>query len=209
MPIITLAPVVPINRALLFDKVRKPLFSGILKAKQVQGIEAILNEWERQQLTDRRMLAYMLATAFHETAETMQPIKEFSRGKGLDYGKKLKMGGGPNKRIAYTIPNQIYYGRGLVQLTWYENYKLMGRLLGIDLLNNPDLALQMDVSVQIMFEGMMQAASSFGDFTGRCLEQYFTKKTCDWVNARKIINGLDCAEKIANHAMIFNSALAA
>jgi predicted chitinase len=30
-----------------------------------------------------------------------------------------------------------YYGRGLVQLTWRNNYKKMGDLLGLDLVHHP------------------------------------------------------------------------
>lgn len=204
---IKLTVVKKIVRSLFYNSIRKSIFGGLLTTGQVDGMEAILNEWERQQLTDLRWLAYMLATAFHETGYTMQPVKEGGRGKGHDYGSQLKMGGGPGKRIPYHTPNQIYYGRGLVQLTWYENYEMMSRLLGIDLLNSPDMALQMDVAVKIMFEGMMKGASSFGDFTGRSLEHYFNTNTEDWVNARRIINGLDCAVKIGDYGKLFHNAL--
>lgn len=191
------------NRPLFFDRLRgSVLFPDRISAKQVEGLEAILNEWERQGLKDKRRLAYMMATAYHETGHTMQPIEEYGKGKGRDYGKKLKM-----SRQPYETPDKLYFGRGLVQLTWYENYKAMGKLLGLDLLNNPDMTCTMEVAVKIMFEGMLQANSKFGDFTGKCLEQYFNLTTEDWVNARKIINGLDCAEKIAKEAKIFYSAL--
>jgi len=118
------------------------------------------------------------------------------------------MGGGVGKRVPYTKPDKLYYGRGLVQLTWFENYELMGRLLELDLLNHPELALVMDVSVRIMFEGMLKAVSSFGDFTGRSLEQYFTSTHEDWTNARKIINGLDRAPLIAGYGQQIFSAVA-
>lgn len=201
------AKVTVINRPKLFNSVRKTIFSGKLIDLQVQGIEAILNEWEKQQLKDLRWLAYMFATVYHETATTMQPIAEYGKGKGHDYGQKLKMGGGRGKRIPYSLPNEIFYGRGLIQLTWFENYQLMGRLLGIDLLNHPGKAMEMDIAVRIMFEGMMRASSSFGDFTGRSLEQYFNLNTEDWIKARYIINCLDCAEAIAQKGKIFYAAL--
>jgi hypothetical protein len=34
-----------------------------------------------------------------------------------------------------------YYGRGFVQLTWESNYRRVGDVLGVDLVGNPDLAL--------------------------------------------------------------------
>src|SRR4051812_27916174 len=95
------APVKAINRGIFFFKIRSQLFHDRLHTAQVAGIEAILNEWERQQLTDLRWLAYMLATAYHETAHTMEAIREYGLGQGRDYGKQLKMGSGPGERIAY------------------------------------------------------------------------------------------------------------
>jgi len=196
-----------INRKHFFDTIRTALFAGSINQSQVEGMESIICVWETGGYKDLRWLAYILATTFHETGQTMQPVRELGKGKGYPYGKMLKRGGGPGKRIPYSTPQQIYYGRGYVQLTWYENYESMGRLLSIDLLNNPDLALQPVIASKIMFEGMTNGNSHFGDFTGLSLENFFNDKKCDWVNARKIINGLDCASKIAGYAKLFYEAV--
>lgn len=193
-----------INRDNFFNSIRQSLFKPGLKQKQVEGINAILDIWEARILTDLRWLAYMLATTYHETAKTMQPIEEFGKGKGYKYGKKLKRSG-----IPYILPDKLYYGRGYVQLTWYENYETMGRLLGIDLLSNPDLALHPNFAAQIMFEGMTKGNSHFGDFTGKSLENYFNDTKEDWLNARRIINGTDKAELIAGYGKKFYQALKA
>lgn len=184
-----------------YDSIR-PLFGGHLSQGQVDGIEAILKAVEDAGITDNRKEAYILATIFHECAKTMQPIAEFGKGAGHDYGKKLKMGSGPGHRIPYDVPDELYYGRGYVQLTWYENYENMGRLLHIDLLNNPDLALQPAVAAAILIKGM-----TGGLFTGRSLGDFFNDNRTDWINARKIINGLDHAGDIAGFAQIFFKAL--
>lgn len=191
-----------INRKHFFDSVRDSLFKGKLSNTQVSGMDAILNEWEKRGLTDERWLAYMLATVYHETAKTMQPIEEYGRGKGYRYGKKIKRTG-----IKYTSPDKLYYGRGYVQLTWFENYETMGRLLHIDLLNQPELALIPEVAAEIMFEGMTKGNSNLGDFTGKSLEQYFNDKKEDPINARRIINGLDKADTIAMYYYKFKIAL--
>lgn len=185
-----------INRKTFYDKVREAF--GKLNQKQVEGFEAILAAWEKTPYKDARWLAYIFATVWHETANTMQPIEEFGRGKGYKYGRKLKRSG-----VAYVLPEKLYYGRGLVQLTWFENYLLMGRLLKLDLLNKPELVLQMDVSIKILFEGMTLGSSSFGDFTGKCLEMYFNDKVNDPIGARKIINGTDKADMIAKYHFSF------
>ena len=91
-----------------------------------------------------------------------------------------------------------------MQLTWAENYKTMSSLLGIDLLNNPDLALDPAVAAKIMFEGMIR-----GTFTGKSLATYFSDHVSDWRNARKIINALDHADEIAAVAKQFFAALQA
>lgn len=185
-----------INRKNFYDQVRDKLFNGKLSQQQVEGMEAILNEWEsRDELTDLRWLAYMLATVYHETARTMQPIEEYGKGRGRPYGIKDKRTG------------KIYYGRGLVQLTWYDNYVKMGLILGIDLKFHPELALDMNIAVKILFEGMTKALSNFGDFTGRSLEHYFTETKEDWYNARRIINGVDRASDVAEYGKIFHKAL--
>lgn len=189
-------------RKIFYDSIRDSLFSGKLSEKQVFGMEEILNEWAARKLTDIRWPAYILATVFHETAHTMLPIEEFGRGHGHKYGRKLKMSG-----VAYDKPDKIYYGRGHVQLTWYENYEQMGKLIKADLLNNPELMLIPSVSIKVLFEGMTRGISGGGDFTGKCLEMYFNKTVDDPVGARKIINGQDKAETIAVHHHKFLKAI--
>lgn len=180
-----------INRPHFFQSVRNMLFHGALKQSQVNGMTAILAEWEKNYSTDDdRYLAYMLATTFHETDTTMQPIEEYGKGKTRPYGK-------PD-----AVTGKVYYGRGFVQLTWKENYTKFAAILGIDLVNKPELALDLANATKIMFIGMKR-----GSFTGKKLSDYFTPAKSDWVNARRIINGLDKAQLIAKYAANFYSAI--
>lgn len=191
-----------INRVTFYEKLRTTKLFSSLTQKQVNSIDAVLNYWEQTGYTDLRWLAYIFGTMKHETAHTMLPIEEYGKGKGRPYGTMVKHSG-----VVYSKPNKLFYGRGYIQLTWYENYELMGRLIGADLLNAPELALQPDIATKIMFEGMTKGSSSFGDFTGKCLEQYFNKTTEDWKNARRIINGLDRATEIGTIAQKFLTCL--
>jgi len=43
-----------------------------------------------------------------------------------------------------------YHGRGYVQITWKSNYAHYGGELGVDLVNNPALALQPDVAAKLL-----------------------------------------------------------
>ena len=190
------------NRQTFLSEINPALFSGRITQSQIEGINFKLAAWEKSGLTDIRWLAYMLATSYHETAKTMQPIEEYGKGKGRPYGQKLK-----HNRQLYTWPDKIYYGRGDVQLTWYENYEIMGKLLGIPLLEQPELALKPDVSARIMIEGMTRGKSNRGDFTGASLENYFSATKDDPVHARRIINGLDKANLIAGYHYKFLTAI--
>lgn len=180
-----------INRTFFFDQVRKTLFDGKLKQSQIDGMNAILNAWEKDYAKkDDRWLAYMLATTHHETDRTMQPIREYGRGKNRKYG------------AADPETGQVYYGRGFVQLTWRDNYAKMSKLVKADLVANADLALRPDYASIIMFEGMIR-----GSFTGKKLETYFSPSAEDWVNARRIINGTDKANAIAAYGKSYYAAI--
>ena len=188
-----------VNRIHFYDLIRQSLFGGKLTAKQVQGIEAIIDEYSLRaaHMQDLRWLAYILATTFHETGKTMAPVEEIGKGRGHDYGQHLKL-----SRKPYSTKLPLYYGRGMVQLSWYENYELAGKKLGIDLLNHPELALDLNISTKILFSGMIE-----GWFTGKKLQDYFSAEKEDWANARRIINGTDKAELVADYAKKFYEAL--
>ncbi len=187
-----------INRKFFFDQVKASLFTNSLTPKQVQGLNAILDEWEANYAQqDERWLAYMLATTHHETGRTMQPIEEIGKGKNYPYGKKVKQDKKP-----YTDTDEIFYGRGFVQLTWYENYDKAGKKLGKDFLHNAAGVMELTNATKIMFLGMTE-----GWFTARKLSQYFNPTTEDWLNARKIINGLDKAEDIKNYALKYKASI--
>ena len=66
------------------------------------------------------------------------------------------------------------------------------------LIEKPELALDKKVAAFVMFEGMLR-----GTFTGKKLSDYFTSKSTDWLNARRIINGTDKAAEIATIAKLF------
>ena len=181
-----------IDRGIFFAQIRS-LF-GRMSQSQVEGLNSLLDAVGGCLINEA---AYMLATAYHETAHTMQPIEEYGKGRGRDYGKRLKM-----NRQPYSASLPIYYGRGYVQLTWYENYDKAGRLLKLDLLRQPELALQADVAAKIMREGMFE-----GWFTGKKLGEYIGLRTAEYVSARRIINGMDKAQLIAGYAVVFELAL--
>jgi putative chitinase len=180
-----------INRKFFFDQVRIDPFGGHMQQSQVAGMNAILDYWESKlSKNDDRWLAYALATTFHETAFTMQPIEEIGKGRGHPYGE-------PDPDTG-----QTYYGRGFVQLTWKANYKKMGRLLGVDLIDHPELALQLDIATEVLFVGMIR-----GMFSGKKLADFFNASEDNWIEARTVINGHDRAGQIAKYGHQFYAAI--
>lgn len=178
------------DHAAFFNAVRKAPFDGSLTEGQVEGMLAILGGWAG---TDVRHLAYVLATAFHETAREMQPITE--RG-SREYFNKYE----PTTKIGRELGNRQlgdgyrYRGRGFVQLTGRANYTKAGDFLGIDLIKSPDRALEFPIAVKIMFGGMEE-----GWFTGKKLNDYFNISRDDALHARAIINAMDHAAQIAKY----------
>lgn len=138
----------------------------------------IKREAIKQGLTLNTQHAYILATVEHETAGTFQPVKE-----GLDLSDNWR-----KNNLRY----YPYYGRGYVQLTWRNNYDRYGKILNLDLVNNPDLALKHETSLFILIHGFKN-----GTFTGVDLENYVNNNKTDFINARRCINGTDRAEHIA------------
>lgn len=174
-------------------------FGALPESKQA-GLDALLAAAEADaDITDIRWLAYMFATVKHECADTWKPIEEYGKGKGHKYGQPVTV-----MDPEGTSYSNVYYGRGYVQLTWDYNYRNLGKVLGNRLLYEPSLALDADVAYRIMSYGMRN-----GSFTGARLSRFISGDTCDYVNARKIINGLDQAERIAGYAQKLEQVLRA
>lgn len=152
--------------------------------------------------TDRRKLAYCLATFKWETAHTMQPIDE--RGGDAYFNRRY----GPQTSVGKMLGNTkagdgaLYHGRGYVQITGRNNYAKAKKLTGVDLISEPNRAKEPELAYQIAIQGMMD-----GWFTGKKLSNYFIGDNADYLNARRIINGQDQAEKIADIARGYSEIL--
>ena len=133
----------------------------------------------------RNQLAYVLATTYHETAHTMKPVREYGSEKYLKSKKYYP-----------------YVGRGYVQITWETNYKKASIKLGVDFIKNPNLLMEPKYAAPILLDGMIE-----GWFTGKKLSDYITLQTSDFVNARRIINGVDKKDLIAGYAKEYDSLL--
>lgn len=195
------------NKA-FFDKLRSGIMGPTLDDDEVTGTTAILEAMDGLPIA---WTAYALATAFHETAHSMQPIKEFGGDKYFFRRYDIQ---GQNPRLARQLGNTYpgdgvkYAGRGYVQLTGRSNYIKAGVKLNVDLVNGPDLAMSKDIAALILRYGMRE-----GWFTGKRFDSYLpasgSANAAQFQAARRIINGTDKAAAIAGYAMAFQDALKA
>ena len=177
---------------------------GKLNQSQVDGINFLVKKMDEAGFSYPEA-AYGLATTWIETANTMQPISERGSHSYLDkydVGKLAKILGNTPED---DDDGQKYKGRGYVQITGTTNYKKVGKLIGVDLFSNPELALDHDIAASILTGGMLN-----GWFTGvgfrkkRPVSKYNKQQ---YIAARNIINGSDRASEIADIAIVFEKAL--
>lgn len=205
------------DEAAFYDWLRdNDMLGPKISTTEYQGCNAILTACAaaRYGLADT---AYSLATAYLETAHTMQPVKEYG---GTAYYTRMYDIQGARPAKARELGNLTpgdgarYCGRGYPQMTGKTNYARANAALpqygihGVDLVANPDLAMRPDVAAAVMIDGM-----SKGWFTGKKLADYLprsggaTRKA--YSDARRIINGQDRAGDVALYALNFQAALEA
>jgi len=163
---------------------------GGLAQSAVDNINHVIAAAKRHGVTDVRQIAYMLATVRGECGANMTPVREAYWTSETWRKNNLRY--------------YPYYGRGYVQLTWSNNYSRAGKELGYgdQFVKNPDMVLNPKIAADIISLGMKNAW-----FTGVSLNTYIHGNTCDYHNARKIINGLDKAATFASWARIYEAAL--
>lgn len=182
-----------IDRKAFYDALRPRLN---LTTENVMGLEKVLS-FGRGRGTPLGDMAYILATAWWESAQTMQPVVE-AYWLSEDWRRK-------------NLRYYPWHGRGLIQTTWERNYRTMGAAIGVDLIADPDLLLQWRYALPALFLGMEQ-----GLYTGRKLSDYIdnidesdAEDLREFSNARRIVNGTDKQVSIGKLALDFEAALKA
>jgi hypothetical protein len=188
-----------------FEVCRNGVMGPVLDNDEVSGASTIIEACKGLPVS---WVAYALATAWHETAHSMQPIKEFGGPSYLTRMYDIK-GQRPSlaRKMGNTSPGDgiKYCGRGYVQLTWKSNYTKAAQKLGVNLVDNPNLAMKQSVAADIMRLGMKE-----GWFTGKSFASYLPGGMAggaQFTTARRIINGTDKAALIAGYALKFQAAL--
>lgn len=193
-----------IDRQKFFTGFRQRI-DATIEQEQVDGLEFLLARFEADSYAIPQ-IAYFLATAFHETAGSFQPVEE-----GYYLGKKAKA-------FQKTLRYYPYFGRGYVQLTHKSNSEKATRELRrqlpelvadfeestgktFDLVKNPEQALNPLIAYACLTLGMTQG------WYGRKLGDFITSKKTDYVQARRSVNVMDKAGLIAGYATSFEKIL--
>lgn len=147
-----------------------------------QNVELLVRTALEYGVTDRRQIAYIVATAQHET-DNFATSREYD---GPNQAIRNGYGGGEN-----------YYGRGYVQVTHDRNYDRMAATLGDPRIStNPDIVAQESaLGAQTTVVGMAR-----GLYTGVGLDRYINPQNAGYTAARAIVNGTDRADHIAGLA---------
>lgn len=157
-----------------------------LASHSKDSIPLILDECKRQEVTNKAQIAYILATARHESG-LGKWMEEIASGSKYEWRASL----GNNQKG----DGVKFKGRGFVQITGRNNYKNYSKILGIDLLSNPKRASEKGIASKILVDGMKN-----GRFTGVNLNKYINENGNDFINARRIVNGTDMSAQIAGYA---------
>jgi hypothetical protein len=147
--------------------------TGAPRANVEKSWPALLGALHMRSIADRLVQVGTIATVGTEVWSFI-PVSERGEHPEYDTGRlAARLGNTPEA----DGDGQKYEGRGFIQLTGLANYTTYGEALGLDLVNNPDLALQPDTAAAI-------------------LALYFRKRgvdaacmRCDWRAVRKLVNG--------------------
>lgn len=187
------------DRSKFYDSLRRHLN---LTTQNVLGTDKVL-DYACARKSPINDLAYILATAWWETAQTMHPVEE-----------AYWMSESWRKRNLRYYP---WHGRGLIQTTWERNYRVMGqRMHELGLVKDPDIFIKdpkklktFKYALPAMFIGMEE-----GLYTGKALDDYIDdidendqEDLREFANARRIVNGTDKQVTIGKLALHFERAL--
>ncbi len=171
------------------------VFGDFLDKNQIDGFNAIIDAFNTLRISDKRIIAYILATCVFETSKKMLPKEEVGTD---DYFRSMYDILGERSAVAIRMGNteegdgKKYKKRGVISLLGKSAYATFGELIGEDLVNNPELVLDLKISTKLLVEGMLK-----GWYTGVSLYNYITPSKTDYINARRTVNGVDNSKRIS------------
>jgi peptidoglycan hydrolase-like protein with peptidoglycan-binding domain len=162
----TPAPSVDFNFPLNADQIASALGAPVANVRKYWP--EIANSLKKRGITSTNAVIAVLATIQVEVG-SFKPIPEYASGAAYE-GRSDLGNTQPGDGVRYK-------GRGFIQLTGRANYTSYGKKLGVDLVGNPDLALEPRVSAEVLAEYFAQRGIPAMANRG------------DWQAVRKAVNG--------------------
>lgn len=134
-------------------------------------LPGVLAAMKKYDISDNMVLIGLLATIRIETGG-FKPVHEWG---GESYWKRYE----ERADLGNVNPGDgiKYHGRGYIQLTGRANYSTYGKKLGVDLEGNPDLAMDPEISAQVLACYFKERGVATAAREG------------DWRRVRKLVNG--------------------
>lgn len=212
------------DKKLFFEVAKSAVFGGKpLNQGQVNGCEILLDACQRHRMPTNDA-AYILATSHWETGGTMLPVIETRTAKdktnpSVDTAiRRLNASFKAGKLKWVKTPywrkdadGKSWLGRGYPQLTHKTNYEKASKIVGVDLVANPERMLEPEIAAEVMVVSMRD-----GGFTGKKLRDFIDLSDDsdaidrrEYLKARAVVNGKDRASEIADLAIGYERALRA
>lgn len=172
---------------------KKKLAQGLTKREHVT---LIYDACKKLNVTAKEQIAYILATAEHES-------DDFNAAGLEEYASWAAYEGRPDLWNTQPGDGKKFKWRGYVQLTGRRNYTNYNTILHSEwlltenqsIVTNPELVSNPEIAAFILVHGMIN-----GTFTGKKLSSYINESKQHWLSARKTVNGRDKMKKIATQA---------
>ena len=162
-----------------FFDIFRPINASAALQQGVTAEESFLIQKAKDNgITDKNQAAYILGTAWHETAY-LQTLVEYG-----DYSYFNYLEGRTDLGNTQAGDGYKFRGRGYVQLTGRANYQKFKNITGYDIINDPDILVRDEnISAFVAITGMKN-----GSFRGSKLSDYINSSTVNFYDARNIIN---------------------
>jgi len=165
------------------------LFHGARAEHNIERyLKPVLDALEAAGLSDKEMVLMALATIRVETG-TFAPVNEEVDRSTATHKGNTSANGQPfdryehNHELGNVEPGDgaRYHGRGFIQLTGRKNYTHYGAALGVDLVDNPDLALDPVVAAMVLARYLLENEPRIRAALA----------SMDLARAREVVNGGD------------------
>lgn len=224
---------VPLDRKPFFQDLRRILGLRSWTQSQVEGLDAFLDECQRDPLVPGgivgvQRVAYWIYTMAIETDRKFQPIREYG-GRAYfirRYGAKTRKG----RELGNDTDEEAvaYSGKGLVQITGEDNVERLeahirehypwivdaverdtGRSFDLTIGDQPNDRADAENMLRFDVAYVALVAGTTFAFYGPPLSRYISAKRCDYKGARRCVNGTDRDDEFAAFCPKIEAALRA